>query len=301
MTDAAGATDEATFTVSVIEVDDAPIFQTQDSRQFVSPGTTFTTRFQAADPDVPSRSIEYSFVGNVPEGMTLDPATGKVTWDVPEEAMFQMVSITVRASEVLSDGSLGLSSTQTIQIVLDSSWLAALEQSLLSKPEDNSPEPDSDNAIIAALAEAASTRSATVARSASQGSSLTDAASTDFTSEDGFFGLQFGTSTASGSMVITPFDPDAEAEKPELDTRTHRDEKVVPASATEELPRNTSRDNTDHKTTATDKELPLEENSTDETSTVAATATDFYYNMTIEELSEQTVIPPETEEETSES
>lgn len=242
VTDSAGASDETSFAVTVLEVDDAPIFKSQDSLQFAYPGLTFSTKFHAADPDVPTHSVEYSFVGDVPEGMIINTVTGQVTWEVPEETMLDQITITVRASEVLSDGSLCLSRTQTIQVMLARPWLAAMEEAMRAGSEDDSLVQETDESILTILAEAAPVQR-TVSPQGNSGTLATgslSSAEADFAAEQGFFGLQLGSSTASGTMEIQPLDTDAEGKPLELGSPT-RDEKVIPANATEEVSRSTSR------------------------------------------------------------
>ena len=294
--DSAGASDETSFSVSVAEVDDAPVFQPQESIQFVYPGFNFSTEFKAADPDVPTRAVEYSFVGEVPEGMSLDTSTGQVTWKIPEETSLYQVFVSVRASEVLGDGSLGLSSVQTIQLVISRPWLASMEQQGQKERHRDASSSDQvlrDAALAAALSETAPSASGASTRATSSARDLLMSGSYDFTSDEGFFGIQLGTSTAGGTIVQP--DTEVEGEKPTDLTSPKKDEKVIPASATEKVSHRSQpaqQPDRSEKISQTPEKTP----------TVATDSTEqLYYDMTAQQPTLQATAQATTpEEETSE-
>ncbi|MGD9128276.1 MAG: putative Ig domain-containing protein, partial [Planctomycetia bacterium] len=258
--------------------DDAPIFRAQETLQYAYPGTIFSAKFHAADPDVPTRTVEYSFEGDIPEGMLLNTTTGQVTWDVPEDALFDQMSITVRASEILGDGSLGLSSVQTIQLVIGQPWLAAMEQAMQQMQEQKSSSPKIDPTVLAAaLSGAAPTSAGTTPRTTSSAKGSLSSGTSDFAADQGFFGLQLGTSTASGSEV-KPTETDPNELQPELDASKKRDEKVVPASATEDVSHHTPR--SDQNTEAA----------------AAVDSQELYYDMTNEQPTLQSTVQATPEE-----
>lgn len=115
VSDPFGATDEQTFHVTVNEVDDPPVFVARPT-QYVAPGMPLRLAAVAIDPDVPTNSIRYNLESDAPVGATIDPDTGVVTWDIPADYPMGLVDLVVRATEVLSDGTLGLETIGTLQV-----------------------------------------------------------------------------------------------------------------------------------------------------------------------------------------
>jgi len=75
--------DSETFTVSVLETNEAPVFQTV-AAVAVNAGDTLQTTLRATDADFPAQTLTYSLSAGAPVGMMIDPATGVLTWSVPE-------------------------------------------------------------------------------------------------------------------------------------------------------------------------------------------------------------------------
>lgn len=131
VTDNAGASAETTFTVTVAENDKPPAFAPLESATGLTGGTV-RLEFRAADQDVPAAGVVYSLEPGSPEGASIDAATGTVTWEIPSGFPMGTVAISVRATEVRADGSLGLSTTAAVEVrVLDYRLLyaAAVETS----------------------------------------------------------------------------------------------------------------------------------------------------------------------------
>ncbi len=80
VTDSGGLSDTETFSVTVTEVNDAPVIE-EITDKTVNLNTTLTIDVVASDPDVPTGGpLEYSLGTGAPAGMTIDAATGKLTW-----------------------------------------------------------------------------------------------------------------------------------------------------------------------------------------------------------------------------
>ncbi|MBN2296519.1 MAG: peptidylprolyl isomerase [Pirellulales bacterium] len=125
VSDSKGATDEQTFTVTVAEVDQAPRFDPVDN-QLVMAGNTLLVRVEAVDPDLPANSLHYQIESGAPDGLTIDPDTGLISWTVPTEYTAGPFDLVVRATEVGADQQPGLSTTATLRITVfspASAWL----------------------------------------------------------------------------------------------------------------------------------------------------------------------------------
>ena len=104
---------EATVTITVEPANDAPVFESMADKGIVAGGTlTFT--LAASDPlDDPADAITFSAV-DLPDGATLDPATGVFTW-IPATTQAGSHSITFIATD---DGSPALSNEQTVTVTV---------------------------------------------------------------------------------------------------------------------------------------------------------------------------------------
>ncbi len=102
--DAAGATDEQSFSITVTELDGKPVFGPIDG-PVVKPGDTMEVIVRAVDPDLPANAIVYSLEAGAPEGAAIDPTTGLLTWSVPEDFPPSTIELTVWATEITGDGS----------------------------------------------------------------------------------------------------------------------------------------------------------------------------------------------------
>lgn len=68
-----------TFTVTVSEVNEPPAFDDVED-QFIDEGESFSLALTAVDPDDPPSTLIYALGEGVPDGATIDPATGLVQW-----------------------------------------------------------------------------------------------------------------------------------------------------------------------------------------------------------------------------
>ncbi len=109
-----------TFTVVVNEVNLPPEIQPIGNRT-LHYATALSIQAIALDTDIPTNTLTFSLI-NPPEGMTIDPASGVITW-TPTKAESGVNSVTVRVDD---DGSPSQSATNTFQITVtgDESRLA---------------------------------------------------------------------------------------------------------------------------------------------------------------------------------
>lgn len=126
VTDSAGASDERTFTIRVNEIQAAPQFEPVQIGT-ASPGDKFEFDVRATDPDLPTRAIRYSLEPGAPDAASVDPVTGHVTWNVPENLTAQKVVFAVRATEVAPAGQQALSVVQQIEVTVFDYRLAMLD------------------------------------------------------------------------------------------------------------------------------------------------------------------------------
>jgi cyclophilin family peptidyl-prolyl cis-trans isomerase len=118
-TDSLGGVGTQSMQVTVAEVNQAPVFNPvgpQTARQGA------TTRFfaTATDPDLPANTLTYSLV-NPLEGMSINAATGEVTWNVPLTQPEGPMWLTVRVTDAG-----GLTDEVTIDMVVQRFDPAAL-------------------------------------------------------------------------------------------------------------------------------------------------------------------------------
>ncbi|MBN2025054.1 MAG: peptidylprolyl isomerase [Pirellulales bacterium] len=137
VTDSAGASDEKTFHVAVNEVDDPPAFASV-GEQLALPGMAFRVRAEAADPDVPTNPVRYALGAGAPAGMTIDPTTGVISWNVPDDFPLGTLDVAVLAREVLPGGSEGLGTSAVLRVIVASidptAFDAALSRARFAAP-----------------------------------------------------------------------------------------------------------------------------------------------------------------------
>jgi len=93
-------TDQETITVTVNEVNKAPVLQAIGSKS-VNQGILLSFTAVATDEDEPANTLTYSLV-DAPDGAAIDSATGEFTWRPSAAQSSKMYTFTVR----VSDGSL---------------------------------------------------------------------------------------------------------------------------------------------------------------------------------------------------
>src|SRR5258708_26658582 len=106
--------DTKSFTVIVNEVNSAPTL-TVPPTQTINELTTLTVTNSATDPDIPANILTFALVAG-PSGMTLDSATGVLTW-TPTEAQGPSTNvITVRLTD---NGIPPLSDTKSFTVIVN--------------------------------------------------------------------------------------------------------------------------------------------------------------------------------------
>ena len=116
VTDEDGNTRRKMIQLSVNEANSAPYFDAEDFEEeyVVNEHEELVIDVKARDDDIPKNSLNYQLIGdNIPDGMTIDETTGKLTWTPGELYGSQMYNITV---EVTDEG--GLSAQYTIKVVI---------------------------------------------------------------------------------------------------------------------------------------------------------------------------------------
>ncbi len=97
-TDLLGASDTETFDVAVGEVNLAPTI-TPIADKDISFGNSLAVTATAADQDLPKNNLQFSFVGAVPAGATIDATTGAIRWTPTAAQDRQGYDFTVKVSD----------------------------------------------------------------------------------------------------------------------------------------------------------------------------------------------------------
>src|SRR5256885_1310902 len=106
-------------TVTVNEVNLAPVL-TVPADQTINEQTTLNVSASAIDADIPANTLTFALV-SAPTGMTINPATGAISW-TPTEA--QGPSTNVVSVSVTDNGVPALSVTNTFQVIVNEVNLA---------------------------------------------------------------------------------------------------------------------------------------------------------------------------------
>src|SRR5205085_2522336 len=85
VTDAIGFYDEKSVSVHVNEVNEAPTLSLPSLPPPTDEGGLLTFTATATDPDLPANTLTFSLTGTVPDGASIDAASGVFTW-TPTEA-----------------------------------------------------------------------------------------------------------------------------------------------------------------------------------------------------------------------
>ncbi|MEZ6061266.1 MAG: putative Ig domain-containing protein [Planctomycetaceae bacterium] len=113
--DGAGGSDQVAFTITVEEVNEAPVLDPIGNRTAdVDVELTFTAT--ASDPDIPPNALTFSLDAGAPAGATIDPVTGVFRWTPTTAFSGQDVPVTVRVTD---DGNPSLDDFETIIIAVD--------------------------------------------------------------------------------------------------------------------------------------------------------------------------------------
>jgi len=130
VTDSGGLAGQQTLRVTVNEVDNSPVLDPPIDVLDVQPGNLLTVTATLVDPDDVGNAIRYSLEPGSPEGVTIDASTGRISWQVPVYQPAGSIYLNVRGTEVLGDGTLGLSSVATLEVRVAECNIFALDQAL---------------------------------------------------------------------------------------------------------------------------------------------------------------------------
>ena len=116
VTDEDGNTRRKMIQLSVNEANSAPYFDAEDFEEeyVVNEHEELVIDVKARDDDIPKNALTYQLIGdNIPDGMTINETTGKLTWTPGELYGSQMYNITI---EVTDEG--GLTAQYTVKVVI---------------------------------------------------------------------------------------------------------------------------------------------------------------------------------------
>jgi hypothetical protein len=106
--------DTKSFVVIVPSSNTAPVLS-PISDQTVQEGTTIVVTNSATDADVPTNTLTFSLAAGTPEGATIDPASGILTWTPPPSPVLTTNTLFVRVTD---DGAPPLSDTKSFNVVV---------------------------------------------------------------------------------------------------------------------------------------------------------------------------------------
>ncbi|MES2569495.1 MAG: putative Ig domain-containing protein, partial [Verrucomicrobiota bacterium] len=104
------ATDSKAFTVTVVQENQAPVFAAINPI-LLQPGEALRLTAHATDAHLPAQTLQYTLGTGAPEGATLDPVTGVLTWTPPAGTLQQSIQLIVS-----DNGTPVLSATQTVVV-----------------------------------------------------------------------------------------------------------------------------------------------------------------------------------------
>jgi len=96
--DTAGRTGSQTVRITVTEYNLPPELAAVDDL-LVNEGDLVEIALQATDPDLPAQELVFELLGQVPDGMTIDPQTGLIQWQPGEAQGPGQYMITVRVTD----------------------------------------------------------------------------------------------------------------------------------------------------------------------------------------------------------
>ena len=114
VTDPDGLSDTKTFTVTVNEVNQAPVLDPIED-QVVDEGQLLEVTASVSDPDLPANRLTYSLGEGTPAGVSIDPVTGRLTWTPTEADGPGEFEITVIVSD---DGTPSLTDQQSFLVMV---------------------------------------------------------------------------------------------------------------------------------------------------------------------------------------
>jgi hypothetical protein len=89
--------DTAALEIQIQEVNLPPVPARLTKQQVdLSVGNDLTLQLRATDPDAPAQKLSYRLLQDAPDGVSLDPDTGQLSWKIPESLANQDIDIPYR-------------------------------------------------------------------------------------------------------------------------------------------------------------------------------------------------------------
>ena len=131
-TDEAGATAEYSIRIVIEETDDPPVFTEMDTISVFDDIGDLVWDMEAVDPDIPTKDVRYSLVGDVPEGMTINALTGEIKWTIPagyagSENQYTSLKVEVKATEISETNETDENGNVILAEGLSSSYIVTLD------------------------------------------------------------------------------------------------------------------------------------------------------------------------------
>lgn len=137
--------DTRNFTVVVREANQAPIISAIEDLA-VADGASVSVRVQARDNDLPAQTLAYELLPGSPSGMTIDPATGAIRWDVPLDFAASTNTVSLKVTD---NGPGQLSATESFQVVVRPGVRVAINEVMHSPAAANAQYVELHNASAA--------------------------------------------------------------------------------------------------------------------------------------------------------
>jgi hypothetical protein len=109
-----------TFQITVVESNRPPVLAGIPDQTVIA-GTPLALNLSATDPDMPANKLTYFFDGAVPDGMSVEPNSGRLAWTPLEAQAPSTNRIAVRVSD---NGTPSMSDTQSFNVIVKepSAW-----------------------------------------------------------------------------------------------------------------------------------------------------------------------------------
>jgi cyclophilin family peptidyl-prolyl cis-trans isomerase len=198
VTDSGGLSAEHTIVINVTENQKPPIFVPTPAQRVVE-GEVLDFTVAAYDPDIPAHTIQYALEGDVPAGLSIDPETGRIRWEVPStylplSALQSTIELTIVAREVAANSAIAQSTRQTVEVTVVDALADLVTDTLAFMEEARFNTMSADSGPLSGPA------TVSLASPSFGGSAQTPVAlrMAEIYDDRGFFGTQFGPTGAAG-------------------------------------------------------------------------------------------------------
>ncbi len=218
VTDSGGLAAEQVIVINVAENQQVPVFDPVAAQEVVE-GEVLDFVVAATDPDIPTHAIRYELEGEVPDGLAIDAETGRIRWEVPESyvslsELEKTFELTVVAREVVDATEVGQFARQTVEVTVVDSLADLINDNINDNDNGGGTAPltpaEKVNLIQAMVAQTTSSSGMSLPLEGPQTVSLASTSlnwlpddfvsleSAEILNDEGFFGIQFGPTGASG-------------------------------------------------------------------------------------------------------